>query len=60
MVLAAGVAVVLSGLTARPELNGMRASVLSFDKSAGRYAVKLTTGEELRVRGINVQRSIFG
>jgi hypothetical protein len=46
--------VVLSGLAARPELNGTCATVLSFDGASGRYAVRLPTAEDIRVRAPNV------
>ena len=52
--------VVLSGLASRSELNGVRAKVLSHDDASGRYAVRLPTGEDIRVRAANMKRSMFG
>ena len=60
VVFAVDVAVLLTGLTARPELNGSPVTVLSFDTASGRYAIRLASGEDIRVRSINVQKSIFG
>jgi hypothetical protein len=60
VVFAVDVAVLLTGLTARPELNGSPATVLSSETASGRYAVRLASGEDIRVRSINVQKSIFG
>ena len=51
--------VVLSGLASRLELNGTLATVLSFDGASGRYAVRLSTGEDIRVRSTNLKKSIF-
>ncbi len=50
-----GSSVSLTGLTSRPELEGVEAEVLSFDATGGRYAIRLTTGEQIRVRPVNVQ-----
>ena len=54
-----GSIVMLSGLASRPELNGVQATVLSFDDVGGRYAVKLSTGDDIRVRAANME-PIFG
>ena len=42
--LKAGTRVELQGLKAKPELNGQKAAVKSFDASSGRYKVKLEDG----------------
>ena len=49
-----GEGVWLCGLKNRPELNGQRVSVGRFDAARGRYAVKLSDGEELMVRRSNL------
>ncbi|KAL1529042.1 hypothetical protein AB1Y20_000005 [Prymnesium parvum] len=48
--------VTLAALKARPELNGLKAEVLSFDESSGRYTVRLQgSGEQLAVRAANLR-----
>ena len=54
-----GQTVVLHGLVARPDLSGQRAEVISIDLADGRCAVKLATGQSVRVRTKNLKRSIF-
>ena len=54
-----GSSVVLSGLATRSELNGTVATVLSFDGASGRYAVRLPTAEDIRVRANILRQSIF-
>ena len=50
-----GQEVEVRGLKAKPELNGTRGTVESFDKVRGRYAVKLqATGETLALQGANL------
>jgi hypothetical protein len=38
-------------LVAKPEYNGMRPRVLSFDEGKGRYRVALDDGKELSLKG---------
>ena len=48
----------LRGLAARPDLNGLRGEVESFDDVAGRYAVRLdSTGNVVRVKPANLTRA---
>ncbi len=49
-VLPAGTRVLMQGLVSKPEYNGKRSRVLSFDESTGRYVVALDDGKELRLR----------
>lgn len=47
--------VLVSGLSARADVNGLFAEVQHFDESAGRYAILvLVTGEHIRVGGLPV------
>ena len=46
----------LSCLASRLELNCVHAIVLSFDDVGGRYPVRLSTGEDIRLRGDNMKR----
>ena len=39
-----GMRVTISGLSSRPELNGMTGTALSFESAKGRYAVQLASG----------------
>ena len=48
--LPAGSRVVVQRLVAKPEHNGKRARVLSFDARTGRYAVSLDDGKELSLK----------
>ena len=48
-----------SGLASRPELNSVQTTVLSFDDVGCRYAVWPSTGEDIRVRAVNM-KPIFG
>ncbi len=48
--LPAGTRVLLQRLIAKPEHNGKRARVLSFDARIGRYAVALDDGKELLLK----------
>ena len=57
----AGQTVCLCGLAARPELNGCLATVGSFDKVAGRFAVQVcSTSENFKVKPENIKLTIFG
>lgn len=52
--------VLISGLASRPDLNGQRAAVLSYDIAAGRYAVcVVVTKEKLRIKELCLRTSIF-
>ncbi len=56
-----GQTVVFCGLTSRPELVGVLATVVSIDKDAERVAVKVdSTGECVRVKPCNIKLTIFG
>ena len=55
-ILAQGRLVTLTRLTSRPELDDVQATVLSFDRAAGRYAVRHPTGEQMRVRPGNLRQ----
>jgi hypothetical protein len=48
--LPAGTRVLVQRLVAKPEHNGKRARVLSFDARTGRYAVALEDGKELSLK----------
>jgi hypothetical protein len=48
--LPAGTRVLVQRLVAKPEHNGKRARVLSFDARTGRYAVSLEDGKELSLK----------
>ena len=53
--------VLIHGLSSRLELNGQRATIVSFDAVTGRYAVSLaTTSEKMKIREANIKVSIFG
>ena len=56
---AEGQAVVIGDLVGRPELNGQVGSVLSADAQSDRVAVKLGSGESVKVRVSNLRSSIF-
>jgi hypothetical protein len=49
--------VLVQRLVARPEHNGKRARVLSFDARTGRYAVSLDDGKELSLKAECVARA---
>lgn len=49
-----GTVVLLQGLNSRPELNGKRCTIQSYDRSAGRYVVSSCTGE-LRIKSENLR-----
>ncbi len=55
--LAAGTRVLVQRLVAKPEHNGKRARVLSFDVRIGRYAVALDDGNELSLKAECVARA---
>jgi tetratricopeptide (TPR) repeat protein len=55
--LPAGTRVLVQRLVAKPEYNGMRARVLSFDESKGRYRVVLDDGKELSLKAECVARA---
>jgi hypothetical protein len=50
--------VLLSGLTAKPELNGEIVTVTSFVPSSKRFACRLQTGEELSIKSDNLRAII--
>ncbi len=52
-----GTRVLVQRLVAKPEHNGKRARVLSFDKRSGRYAVALDNGKELSLKPECVARA---
>ena len=52
-----GTRVLVQRLIAKPEHNGKRARVLSFDARTGRYAVALDDGKELSLKAECVARS---
>ena len=52
-----GTRVLVHRLVAKPELNGKRARVLSFDARTGRYAVSLEDGKELSLKAECVARA---
>ena len=59
-ILASGTQVVLRALQSRPELCGVRATVLDFDAPAGRYGVCVDSSiKKLRIKSDNLQVSIF-
>ena len=53
----AGTRVLVQQLVAKPEHNGKRARVLSFDARAGRYTVELDDGKELSLKAQCVARA---
>ena len=55
--LPAGTRVLVQRLVAKPEHNGKRARVLSFDARTGRYAVSLDDGKELSLKAERVARA---
>ena len=55
--LPAGARVLVQRLVAKPEHNGKRARVLSFDARTGRYAVALDDGKELSLKAECVARA---
>ena len=55
--LPAGTRVLVQRLGAKPEHNGKRARVLSFDARTGRYAVALDDGKELSLKAECVARA---
>jgi hypothetical protein len=55
--LPAGTRVLVQRLIAKPEQNGKRARVLSFDARTGRYAVALDDGNELSLKAECVARA---
>ena len=55
--LPAGTRVLVQRLVAKPEHNGKRARVLSFDAITGRYAVALDDGKELSLKAECVTRA---
>ena len=52
-----GTRVLVQRLVAKPEHNGKRARVLSFDARTGRYAVSLDDGKELSLKAECVARA---
>ena len=57
--LAEGTSVVITGLRARPELNGTSGSILGFDEEKARYMVRLPSGEKVRLKPSNVQPPVY-
>ena len=55
--LPAGTRVLVQRLVAKPEHNGKRARVLSFDARSGRYCVELDDGRELSLKAEYVARA---
>ena len=55
--LPAGTRVLVQRLVAKPEHNGKRARVVSFDARTGRYAVALDDGKELSLKAECVARN---
>jgi hypothetical protein len=55
--LPAGTRVLVQRLVAKPEHNGKRARVVSFDARTGRYAVSLDDGKELSLKAESVARA---
>ncbi len=55
--LPAGTRVLVQRLVAKPEHNGKRARVLSFDGHTGRYAIALDDGKELSLKAECVARA---
>ena len=55
--LPAGTRVLVQRLVAKPEHNGKRARVVSFDARTGRYAVALDDGKELSLKAECVARA---
>ena len=55
--ISAGTRVLVQRLVAKPEHNGKRARVLSFDKRSGRYMVALDDGKELSLKPECVARA---
>jgi hypothetical protein len=53
-----GRSVRLTGLSARPELNGLAGVALDFDSESERYVVKLNDGDTVRVRPTNLQHDV--
>ena len=50
-----GTCVTLVGLQSRPHLNGKGGDVVDFDVAAGRYVVSTETGEQLKVKPLNIR-----
>ena len=50
-----GAAVMLTGLAAKPELNGAEGVLGSFDEAVGRWQVKLTAGGSVKVKPVNIE-----
>ena len=55
-----GVTVHLHGLVARPELNGMRGTILEWRAESGRYLVELPDGKTIGARAANLKRARAG
>lgn len=58
-----GAVVMVVGLRSKPELNGRRGKVLSFDQSKGRYIVRLDgckEGEQTSLAATSVQQIVVG
>jgi len=53
--MAPGTSVEISGLMARPDLNGTRAEVVTFASDRERYQVKVEGGEELYLKPVNLK-----
>ena len=59
--LAVGDAVLISGLTARPELNGSTGSLVRYFDNAGRWAVILhnQVADPIKLKPINLRRAFY-
>ena len=51
----AGSLVGISGLASRADLNGQRATILSFDATAQRYGIHVVGGEKVRIKAANLE-----
>ena len=45
----------LKGLQQKPQLNGQCGAVQSFDRASGRYAIRLASGDVVRIKPQNVR-----
>jgi hypothetical protein len=54
VVLPSDTCVTIRQVQARPELNGVRGTIESYDRAAGRYVVKLSKSEAVRLKPGNV------
>eukprot|EP00966_Prymnesium_polylepis_P214095 4958718-Prymnesium_polylepis.2 len=47
--------VTIEGIQAKPELNGLTGTAVSFDDAKGRYNVKLDQGETVAIKPANLR-----